>query len=386
MPDGTQTTVGSGLNDPGRGGGRGRRRLHRRLPATTGDGGDARRHPDHLGSGLNAPRAWRWTSRATSSSPTPATTRSWRCCPTAPRPTIGSGLNHPVGVAVDAAGDVFIADTATTPVMEVQAQRRPSTTVGSGLKQPAAWRWTRTGDVFVADTGNNAVGGGARPTAPRPPSAPGSINPCGVAVDGRATSSSPTTATTEWWRCRGRARDGRTRHGPRRSAGRRPTAGLRPGDHLHRDGVGDRPGDAVAHRHGQFHGRHGTGTAPSTPGGGRTTSATSADRQPRPITVATAATPTTWQHSSARPTVSARRDLGQRSPAPRPFTAQATTFTSTVTAYGRDPDTPATARSASTTARRCSAPRRSRRSPATATWTTAALAVGIALDHRQLQR
>ena len=28
--------------------------------------------------------------------------------------TVGSGLNRPFGVAVDGAGDVFIADTATT--------------------------------------------------------------------------------------------------------------------------------------------------------------------------------------------------------------------------------------------------------------------------------
>ena len=29
--------------------------------------------------------------------------------------TIGSGFNGPTGVAVDAAGDVFVADTGTTP-------------------------------------------------------------------------------------------------------------------------------------------------------------------------------------------------------------------------------------------------------------------------------
>src|SRR5262249_57568998 len=46
-----------------------------------------------------------------------------------------SGLNHPWGVAVDGAGDVFIADANNNRVVEVKPDGT-STTVGSGLNQP----------------------------------------------------------------------------------------------------------------------------------------------------------------------------------------------------------------------------------------------------------
>ena len=44
--------------------------------------------------------------------------------------TIGAGLNHPDGVAVDAAGNVFIADTRNNRVVEVPASGGPQFTVG----------------------------------------------------------------------------------------------------------------------------------------------------------------------------------------------------------------------------------------------------------------
>ena len=78
-PDGTQTTVGSGLNLP-------------RGVAVDGAGDvfiadtlnsevvevTARGTQTTVGSGLNYPLAWRWTGRATSSSPTNSTARWWR--------------------------------------------------------------------------------------------------------------------------------------------------------------------------------------------------------------------------------------------------------------------------------------------------------------------
>src|SRR6202451_1509599 len=71
--------------------------------------------------------------------------------------TIGSGLSHPSGVAVDAAGDVFIADTGTNQVVEVPAGGGPQTTVGTGLSNPSGVAVDAAGDVFIADTGNNQV-------------------------------------------------------------------------------------------------------------------------------------------------------------------------------------------------------------------------------------
>jgi hypothetical protein len=40
--------------------------------------------------------------------------------------TIGTGLNHPDGVAVDSAGNVFIADTRNSRVIELRSKIRKS--------------------------------------------------------------------------------------------------------------------------------------------------------------------------------------------------------------------------------------------------------------------
>jgi sugar lactone lactonase YvrE len=101
-----------------------------------------------------------------------------------PQITIGSGLYRPYGVAVDAAGDVFIADTGNSRVVEVPAGGGAQTTVGSGLSEPYSVAVDGTGDVFIADTGNSRVvevpaGGGPQTTV-----GSGLQSAFGVAVDG----------------------------------------------------------------------------------------------------------------------------------------------------------------------------------------------------------
>ncbi len=101
-----------------------------------------------------------------------------------PQTTVGSGLSFPAGVAVDGAGDVFIADTDNNRVVEVPAGGGPQTTVASGLFHPGGVAVDGAGDVFIADGGNNRVveipvGGGAQTTV-----GSGLSFPAGVAVDG----------------------------------------------------------------------------------------------------------------------------------------------------------------------------------------------------------
>ncbi len=101
-----------------------------------------------------------------------------------PQTTVGSGLNRPYGVAVDGAGDVFIADETNNQVVEVPAGGGPQTTVGSGLNAPYGVAVDGKGDVFIADTGNNRVvevpaGGGPQTTV-----GSGLHSAYGVAVDG----------------------------------------------------------------------------------------------------------------------------------------------------------------------------------------------------------
>src|ERR1700724_2497901 len=69
---------------------------------------------------------------------------------------LGSGLDLPLGVAVDAAGDVFIVDSVNNRVLKIS----PSgalTTVGSGLQLPEGVAVDGAGDVFIADSGNGRV-------------------------------------------------------------------------------------------------------------------------------------------------------------------------------------------------------------------------------------
>jgi streptogramin lyase len=78
----------------------------------------------------------------------------------APQTLPFSGLNGPQNVAVDAAGDVFVADTGNDRVLELPAGATMSSQVKtlpfSGLNQPQGVAVDAAGDVFVLN-GNSAV-------------------------------------------------------------------------------------------------------------------------------------------------------------------------------------------------------------------------------------
>ncbi len=90
-----------------------------------------------------------------------------------PGPAASSTLGHPDGVAVDAAGDVFIADTSNNLIEEVTPGPDPTLSVIAGdgslgaptegpaldsaLAHPRGVAVDAAGDVFVADTANNVI-------------------------------------------------------------------------------------------------------------------------------------------------------------------------------------------------------------------------------------
>ena len=80
----------------------------------------------------------------------------YKVTPDGTQTAVGSGFSQPTGVAVDVAGDVFVADTGKGRVTKV-ASNGTQTTVGSGFSQPAGVTVDVAGDVFVADTGSNRV-------------------------------------------------------------------------------------------------------------------------------------------------------------------------------------------------------------------------------------
>jgi len=79
---------------------------------------------------------------------------------------IGSGFSGPQGVAVDAAGNVYVADTQNNLVKKIPVGGGAPVTLGSGFSQPEGVAVDAAGNVYVADFGNDAVkeipaGGGA---------------------------------------------------------------------------------------------------------------------------------------------------------------------------------------------------------------------------------
>ncbi len=96
-----------------------------------------------------------------------------------------TGLNPPLeGVAVDGAGNVYTAEQDSNTVLEIPAGGGQPIPLGSGLNAPAGVAVDGAGDVFIADYLNNRVvelpaGGGPQTTV-----GSGLSVPQGVAVDG----------------------------------------------------------------------------------------------------------------------------------------------------------------------------------------------------------
>lgn len=73
---------------------------------------------------------------------------------------IGAGLKTPSQIAVDAAGNLYVADSGLgTVTMYPQGSGAvaSSKTIGTGLTQPTGVAVDGAGDVFIADSGNGAV-------------------------------------------------------------------------------------------------------------------------------------------------------------------------------------------------------------------------------------
>ena len=100
-------------------------------------------------------------------------------------PLVTSGLNAPHGVAVDGQGNVFIADSYNNAIKEWSpATQQVTTLVSSGLNFPLGVAVDAQDNVYIADFGNNAIKQW-NPSAQLMTTlvASGLNNPTGVAVD-----------------------------------------------------------------------------------------------------------------------------------------------------------------------------------------------------------
>ena len=72
------------------------------------------------------------------------------------RPSVAR-FNGPRGVAVDAAGNVYVADKYNSKIRKITRLTGDVSTLGSGFTQPAAVAVDAVGNVFVADSGNCVI-------------------------------------------------------------------------------------------------------------------------------------------------------------------------------------------------------------------------------------
>jgi len=70
---------------------------------------------------------------------------------------IGTGWQTPQGVALDGAGNLYVADAAANTVSVFAPGATTATTVGTGLSQPSAVVVDGAGNVFIDDYGNGRV-------------------------------------------------------------------------------------------------------------------------------------------------------------------------------------------------------------------------------------
>ena len=113
-------------------------------------------------------------------------------------PATAARLNHPLGVAVDSAGQIYIADNFNSRIRKVGANGVISTIAGTGafgylgdggpatsaqLRFPTGVAVDSAGNVYVADDQNNVVRL-LTASAPPPTIGPPAVNPGGVATAG----------------------------------------------------------------------------------------------------------------------------------------------------------------------------------------------------------
>ncbi|HTT65379.1 MAG TPA: BACON domain-containing carbohydrate-binding protein [Bryobacteraceae bacterium] len=98
-------------------------------------------------------------------------------------PLVSDGLNRPHGVAVDGQGNVYIADTYNNAIEQWNPVTRQLTTlIPSGLNSPMGVAVDGQGNVYVADYGNNAIEQWS-PSTRQLSKLADAGNPTGVAVD-----------------------------------------------------------------------------------------------------------------------------------------------------------------------------------------------------------
>ncbi len=71
--------------------------------------------------------------------------------------TLGSGFSGPIGIAVDASGNILVADRSNDAIKRMDASGNNVQVLGSGFVRPAGVAVDANGNILVADTNNDAI-------------------------------------------------------------------------------------------------------------------------------------------------------------------------------------------------------------------------------------
>ena len=102
------------------------------------------------------PMAWPSTPPATSTSPTAGNGTISKVTPAGAVSTfVSSGLDYPEGLAFDAAGNLYVANSGNNTISEVTPAGAVSTFVSSGLNGPDGLAFDAAGNLYVANLDGN---------------------------------------------------------------------------------------------------------------------------------------------------------------------------------------------------------------------------------------
>lgn len=114
---------------------------------------------------------------------------------------VSAGLNAPQGAAVDAQGNVYIADTGNNAIEQWNASTQLITLPVPGLSGPTGVAVDANGNLYIADPGNHAIEEWSPATGILSVLVPGLVNPYGVALDAQGNvyfSDAGNNAIEEW--------------------------------------------------------------------------------------------------------------------------------------------------------------------------------------------
>ena len=70
---------------------------------------------------------------------------------------VGGGLDGPIGLAFDAAGNLYVANAGNNSISKVAPTGTVSTFVGSGLNEPVSLAFDAAGNLYVANAGSSTI-------------------------------------------------------------------------------------------------------------------------------------------------------------------------------------------------------------------------------------